>query len=118
MTPTNVGRRPSRAGFSVIAEFEVKPERFDDFIILALRFSEECIESEDGCWQFDVIQLESSPLGVLFFEAYDGMTAFEVHCQSDHLARFRAAYGEMVVAERPLRRGSRCHDAMPRHLAN
>jgi len=91
----------------VIAEFTVKPGCLDDFIALALAFSEECIESEDGCWQFDVVQLEAAPLAVLFYEAYDGVTAFDLHCQSAHLARFRQAFAAMVDGELPARRGAR-----------
>ncbi|MFC5521738.1 putative quinol monooxygenase [Polaromonas jejuensis] len=89
----------------VIAEFEVKPESFGDFAALARRFAEECVESEPGCRQFDVVQLETTPRGVLFYEAYDDAAAFEAHCGSAHLARFRAAFAPLIVGERPLRRG-------------
>lgn len=108
MNKGSTGRRSLGVGFSVISEFEVRPECFDAFIDLALALSDECIESEDGCWQFDVIAIEAPASGVLFYEAYDGITAFERHCQSAHFARFRAAFGALVIAERPLRQGSRC----------
>ena len=47
----------NKASHVVIAEFEVRPERFAEFIALARRFSVECVESEPGCWQFDVVEL-------------------------------------------------------------
>ena len=102
----------SASSHIVIAEFEVRPECFAEFIAIARRFSEECVESEPGCWQFDVVQLETTPGNVLFYEVYDGTSAFEAHCQSTHLVRFRKAFKKLIVAERPIRRGSRSHAAL------
>ena len=45
----------------VIAEFEVKPDAFGDFTALARRFADECLDSEPGCCQFEVVLLESTP---------------------------------------------------------
>jgi quinol monooxygenase YgiN len=59
---------------------------------------------EPGCRQFDVVSLEATRQGVLFYEVYDGMTAFEAHCRSNHLARFKAAFDDLA-GERPLRKG-------------
>ena len=89
----------------VIAEFEVKPDAIGEFTALARRFADECLQSEPGCWQFDVVQLESTPHGVLFYEAYDDASAFGAHCRSTHLARFKAAFAPLIFGERPLRRG-------------
>ena len=89
----------------VIAEFEVRPEAFGDFVALARGFAAECLAHESGCRQFDVVQLETTPHGVLFYEAYDDAAAFEAHRQSADLARFKAAFPTLIVAERPLRRG-------------
>jgi len=89
----------------VIAEFEVKPDSFGDFAALARRFANECLEREPGCRQFEVVQLESTPNGVLFYEAYDDTAAFETHCRSAHLARFKATFPPLIIGERPLRRG-------------
>ena len=90
---------------AVIAEFEVKAESLDEFVALARRFAQECLDSEPGCWQFDVVRLESTPNGVLFYEAYDDAAAFAAHCESAHLSRFKAAFPPLIVGERPLRRG-------------
>ena len=89
----------------VIAEFEVRPEALGDFTMLARHFAAECLAAEPGCRRFDVVQLESTPHGVLFYEAYDNAAAFEAHGLSPHLARFKAAFPPLVVRELPLRRG-------------
>lgn len=89
----------------VIAELEVKPERLGAFVALARPFAAECLAREPGCRQFQVVRLETSPHHVLFFEAYDDPAAFDAHCASDHLARFKAAFQDMVTGERPLRQG-------------
>jgi quinol monooxygenase YgiN len=89
----------------VIAEFDVKAESLDDFIAVARRFAQECLDHEPGCRQFDVVQLESTLHGVLFYEAYDDAAAFEAHCGSAPLARFKAAFPPLIIGERPLRRG-------------
>lgn len=89
----------------VIAEFEVKPDSFGDFTALARRFADECLEREPGCRQFEVVQLETTPNAVLFYETYGDAAAFEAHCRSDHLARFKATFPPLIVGERPLRRG-------------
>lgn len=98
--------RPSHV---IVAEFEVRPECYEKFVALARRFSVECVESEPGCWQFDVVELATPPNGVLFYEAYDDVAAFEAHCRTPHLAAFRDAFKNLIIGEKPLRQGSRTH---------
>lgn len=106
MIGTPLPRPANKVGACVvIAEFEIKAESRDDFIALARRFAQECLDSELGCRQFDVVQLESTRDGVLFYEAYDDAAAFEAHCESAHLARFKTAFPPLIIGERPLRRG-------------
>ncbi len=114
MGSNSMSERPFGAGYVVIAEFEVKSSRFGDFLALAHAFSRACLENEPGCMQFDVVQLETTASGVLFYEAYEDTTAFAAHCQSAHLARFKQEFPEMIVAEKPLRRGIRGQDAEQR----
>lgn len=89
----------------MIAEFEVQPASAGDFLALARRFAQECLDSEPGCRQFDVVQLESTSDAVLFYESYDDAAAFEAHRRSAHLVRFKVAFPPLIVGERPLRRG-------------
>ena len=107
---SGMARRPAAAGAHVvIAEFEVKPDRRGEFLALALGFAHECLASEPGCRQFDVVSIETTPQGVVFHEVYDGTPAFEAHRESAHLARFKAAFQELVAGERPLRKGRLNH---------
>jgi quinol monooxygenase YgiN len=89
----------------VMAEFEVAPTRFAEFVMLAQAFANECMAKEPGCLQFDVVELETALSAVLFFEAYASKAAFLAHCGSAHLARFQAAFKPLVLRERPLRHG-------------
>ena len=89
----------------VIAEFDVEPETFREFSALARRFADECIESEPGCRQFEVVHFEAAPCSVLFYEVYEDAAAFDAHCRAPHLARFKRAFAPLIVRERPLRRG-------------
>jgi quinol monooxygenase YgiN len=91
----------------VIAEFELLPARLGDFLALARGFAGECLAREPGCRQFDVVVLEGTPSGVLFYEAYDDLAAFEAHGRAAHLAVFQAAFKGLVVGEHPLRKGRR-----------
>ena len=89
----------------VMAEFEVAPARLADFVALAQAFASECLASEPECLQFDVVELETTLSGVIFFETYASKAAFSAHCGSAHLARFQAAFKPLVLRERPLRHG-------------
>lgn len=104
MTPPKPSRSTSVC--IVIAELVVKRDSLGEFSALARGFAQECLENEPGCRQFDVVILETTPDSVLFYEAYDDGTAFEAHCRSAHLAKFKAAFPPLVAEERPLRRGS------------
>jgi quinol monooxygenase YgiN len=68
----------------VIAEFELLPARLGDFLTLARGFAGECLSQEPGCRQFDVVVLEGTPSGVLFYEAYDDLAAVEAHGRAAH----------------------------------
>jgi quinol monooxygenase YgiN len=103
---TSPPRPATRVGACVvIAEFEVRAESLDDFIALARSFARDCLKVESGCRQFDVVLIESTPHGVLFYEVYDDAAAFAAHGGSSHLAQFKAAFPPLIIGERPLRRG-------------
>lgn len=91
--------------FVVIAEFEVKSASMADFLALAYDDARHSVADEAGCRQFDVIRLAESTR-VLFYEVYDSRTAFDLHLETPHLARFRAGFPSCIERELPVRFGS------------
>ena len=89
----------------VIAELVAGQGQRGDLVVLARSFAAQCLAQEAGCQQFQVVELETSPDHLLFYEVYDDAAAFEAHRASDHLARFKAAFKDLVVSEQPLRLG-------------
>ena len=80
---------------------------------VARAFAAECLAREPGCLEFQVVRLYSTSSAaphVLFFEAYDDAAAFDAHCASAHLVRFKAAFQAMVSSEQPLRQGRRVQE--------
>jgi quinol monooxygenase YgiN len=99
----------SGSAFVVIAEFEVRPDCIEAFLDVALDDARQSFADELGCRQFDVVRPEGSDTTVLFYEVYDSRAAFDAHLETPHLARFRAAFPPLVVAERPVRFAQRRH---------
>ncbi len=86
----------------VLPEFLVKAENLDAFLKAARDDAEASRANEPGCQQFDVIvDIETKPFKVMFYEVYDDRAAFDFHLQTPHLARFRAALH--LVDEGPVR---------------
>ena len=102
------GTTPGDA-FVVIAEFDVKPGKMDQFLAAALDDARHSVGDEPGCRQFDVIRPEASDHIVLFYEVYDSRAAFDLHLETAHFARFRDAFPPLIVEERPARFGHRRH---------
>lgn len=98
-----------REAFIVIAEFEVKPGHLNAFLDLAQDDATHSVADEPGCRQFDVIHCEAAPNNVVFYEVYDSRSAFDSHLETSHLARFRAGFPALIVAERPVRFGTRTY---------
>ncbi len=95
--------------FVVIAEFQVAPGRMEAFLAAAFDDARHSVAGEPGCRQFDVIRPEGAEDTVVFYEVYDGRAAFDLHLETAHLARFRAAFPSLILAERPVRFAARVH---------
>ncbi len=89
--------------FVVVAEFRVWPERLADFLEAARDDAQHSLADEPGCRQFDVAQPQGEDGTVVFYEVYDSRAAFDVHLQTPHLKRFRAAFPSFILEERPVR---------------
>ena len=95
--------------FVVIAEFLVKPGVMAAFLDAAREDAAQSMTKEQGCRQFDLIQLETLNNTVLFYEVYDSREAFNAHLKTLHLANFRKAFPPLVVAEKQVRFADRCY---------
>jgi quinol monooxygenase YgiN len=89
--------------FVVIAEFEVKPDRREDFLALAHDDARCLVANEPGCHIFDIAVDQADPNSVVFYEVYDDRAAFDAHLATPHLARFRAGLPECVAQQKPVR---------------
>jgi quinol monooxygenase YgiN len=92
-----------RRWFVVIAEFTVKPGAMPAFLALAHDDAHSSVAHEPGCLAFDVAVAQDDPDAVVFYEVYDDRDAFDAHLQTPHLARFRAGFPALIVAERAVR---------------
>jgi quinol monooxygenase YgiN len=94
--------------FVVIAEFEVKPDKLEQFLELARTDASQSVAKEPGCHQFDVTLDREQPNRVVLYEVYENQAAFDVHLETPHLAAFRAGIENLVVS-RHVRRLTRVH---------
>jgi quinol monooxygenase YgiN len=100
---------PTAAGpFVIIAEFEVKPGRLEQFLEVAEVDSRHSVTDEPGCRQFTVTVDREQPDRVVLFEVYDDEAAFDAHLETVHLQAFRAGIEDLVVSRR-VRRLTRVH---------
>ena len=73
------GQSAHRGPFVIIAEFEVKPDKLEQFLELARTDASHSVEREPGCRQFDVTLDREQPNRVLLYEIYDDEAAFDAH---------------------------------------
>ena len=102
------GHRAHRGPFVIIAEFEVKPDRLEQFLELARTDASHSVDREPGCRQFDVTLDREQPNRVVLYEVYDDEAAFDAHLKTPHLAAFRAGIEGLIVS-RHVRRLTRVH---------
>jgi quinol monooxygenase YgiN len=102
------GHNPRSGPFVIVAEFEVKPDKLEQFLELARTDAAHSVEREPGCRQFDVTLDREQPNRVLLYEIYDDEAAFDAHLETPHLAAFRADIESLIVS-RQVRRLTRVH---------
>jgi quinol monooxygenase YgiN len=102
------GSSAHRGPFVIIAEFEVKPDRLEQFLELARADASQSVAKEPGCGQFDVTLDREQPNRVVLYEVYQDEAAFDAHLETPHLAAFRAGIEDLIVS-RHVRRLTRVH---------
>ena len=75
----------------IVVKFTLKPEFRDRFLEASLGDARGANEDEPGCLRFDVIQHESDPNTILFYEVYRDQAAFDAHLQAPHFIKWRDA---------------------------
>jgi quinol monooxygenase YgiN len=94
--------------FVIIAEFEVRPDKLEQFLELARTDASQSVANEPGCRQFDVTLDREEPNRVVLYEVYEDSAAFDAHLEMPHLAAFRAGIEGLIVS-RQVRRLTRVH---------
>lgn len=75
----------------IVVEFDVKPERRDDFVKLMGEHAK-LSRAEDGCLQFDVMIPNDSNSTVYFVERWRDQAALDVHSKVPRMAQNREIY--------------------------
>ena len=102
------GHDAQSGAFVIIAEFEVKPNKLEQFLELAKVDASQSVTKEPGCHQFDVTLDREQPNRVVLYEVYDDEAAFGAHLETPHFEAFRAGIENLVVG-RHVRRLARVH---------
>jgi (4S)-4-hydroxy-5-phosphonooxypentane-2,3-dione isomerase len=87
--------------FAVTVQFEVLPDRFDEFLLLVNANARHSVELEAGCLQFDVLVPAGGeqPGRVFLYEIYSSAEDFEVHLGMQHFLRFDQATHAMLLSK-------------------
>lgn len=83
----------------LIVKFQLKPEHRDRFIATSLGDAQGSVRDEPGCLRFDVIQDESDPNRIYFYEVYAGEAAFQEHLKAPHFLAWRDSISDEWYAE-------------------
>ncbi len=91
--------------FAVCVDLTIKEGHLENFLPLMQENAKASVEQEDGCRQFDVVQLGEDPHQIVLYETYDTAEAFQIHLKTDHFLKFDAAT-QTMIAEKSVRTGN------------
>lgn len=89
--------------FAVVVDFDIAPDRAEEFREAIVVQARNSLELEDGCHRFDVFRDSQTEATFVLYELYDDEAAFELHLKTDHFRAFDAHVKPMVRA-RTIRR--------------
>ena len=85
--------------YVVTVEFEIKPEKLEDFRAQMLANACASREREPGCRQFDVCA-DPAKLGLIFlYEVYDDRAAFDAHLAAEHFKIFDRTVAPWIASK-------------------
>ncbi len=87
-------------GYAVTVEFEIAPDRWDEFMPLMTTNAEASRRDETGCRRFDVCVPRDGGTRVFLYEIYDSEAAFQLHLKAPHFLAFSAATKEMITGRK------------------
>lgn len=86
----------------IYVEFEIVPEKVDEFFRLVCINAAASAKDEPGCRKFDVMRDRDPARAniITLYEIYDDDAAFDAHRASPHFAAFSAAIDGMEVSRK------------------
>jgi quinol monooxygenase YgiN len=81
----------------VIARFQPRPDRLDEFIAL-LEDVQEASRADDGCLNYGYYSNVTDPMSYIAVEEWRDMAALEDHLRQPHVLRLIAALPEHAAA--------------------
>jgi quinol monooxygenase YgiN len=83
--------------YVVAVDFEVAPDRAEEFQRLIRENARHSVEREAGCRQFDVCVDPARPHVVFLYELYDDRRAFDAHLTTEHFKKFDSGTADMIA---------------------
>src|SRR2546421_12443327 len=83
--------------YSVIFQFDVRPERREDFRAISRTYAEECLREEPGTRGFHFLQDETDENRFYVFESYADLDAVQAHMQGSVMQRNGPQIGPMLA---------------------
>lgn len=81
---------------AILVDFQVKPERRDEFLALIRWNAQLTRETEPGCERFDIVIADDDPNHIALVEIYRDESARASHAALPRLAEIRAKYAPML----------------------
>ena len=82
-----------------IVEYEVKPQHRGEFIAVAKGHAERS-RAQDGCLQFDVLQVTGDETRILFIEGWRDSAALDAHRDSAMMAQAPGTHQDWYVSRK------------------
>jgi len=83
--------------YVIAVNFEVKPDKVDEFKDLITGHAGRTLEREPGCRQFDVSQDPANAQRFFLYEVYDDEAAFQAHRNTPHMAETGKKIPDLVL---------------------
>jgi len=83
--------------FFVYVDLTIHHEDLEAFLPLMRANAKASLETEEGCHQFDVIEVTDAKGQFMLYELYDDRAAFDSHLKSNHFQEFDAKVARMIA---------------------